>query len=67
MRLLRFARNDTPFCHCEEAALADDEAIYLFAELTQKPFYFIMMVPLLSFRFFCFPCSNIKVREEVTI
>ncbi|NOQ86868.1 MAG: hypothetical protein GQ554_08315 [Deltaproteobacteria bacterium] len=35
MRLLRFARKDTPFCHCEESALADDEAIYFFAELTQ--------------------------------
>ncbi len=35
MRLLRFARNDTPFCHCEESALVDDEAIYFFAELTQ--------------------------------
>ena len=44
MRLLRFPllslgvsahRNDTPFCHCGESALADDEAIYFFAELTQ--------------------------------
>ena len=39
MRLLRFARNDTPFCHCEESALADDEAIYFFAELIAVIFF----------------------------
>jgi hypothetical protein len=32
--LLLFARNETLFCHCEESALADGEAIYFFAALT---------------------------------